>query len=59
MRAVSALIDFSSPAEPEAPRLRCAFGEPREILVARTPAEVRPLLDSVHAQALQGRWCVG
>jgi para-aminobenzoate synthetase/4-amino-4-deoxychorismate lyase len=59
MRAVSALIDFASPADPEAPRLRHAFGAPREVLVAHTPAEVRPLLRAVQAHALAGRWCVG
>lgn len=60
MVPVSALIDFSSPFETrDAPRLRHAFGVPREILTARTAAEVRPLLDAVQAQALRGRWCVG
>ena len=60
MAPVSALIDFSSPGETgDAPRLRHAFGAPREILQARTAAEVRPLLDAVQAQARQGRWCVG
>ena len=60
MAPVSALIDFSSPGETgDAPRLRHAFGAPREILQARTASEVRPLLDAVQAQARQGRWCVG
>ncbi|KWT83828.1 MULTISPECIES: aminodeoxychorismate synthase component I [unclassified Variovorax] len=60
MAPVSALIDFSSPGETrDAPRLRHAFGVPREILQARTAAEVRPLLDAVQAQARHGRWCVG
>ncbi|VTU24811.1 Para-aminobenzoate synthase component 1 [Variovorax sp. PBS-H4] len=60
MAPVSALIDFSSPGETrDAPRLRHAFGVPREILQARTAPEVRPLLDAVQAQARGGRWCVG
>jgi para-aminobenzoate synthetase/4-amino-4-deoxychorismate lyase len=60
MVPVSALIDFSSPGETgDAPRLRHAFGAPREVLQARTATEVRPLLDAVQAQARQGRWCVG
>ncbi|WP_077001089.1 aminodeoxychorismate synthase component I [Variovorax sp. KK3] len=59
MTALSALIDFSCPADPGGPRLRHAFGAPRETLVAHTPAQVRPLLDAVERHAQQGRWCVG
>ncbi|MBS0428473.1 MAG: aminodeoxychorismate synthase component I [Proteobacteria bacterium] len=57
--AVSARIDFASPHDPAAPRLRHAFGMPRECLVAHAVAEVRPVLDAVQAHARQGRWCVG
>ncbi|GAA4341790.1 aminodeoxychorismate synthase component I [Variovorax defluvii] len=59
MTAISALIDFSSRAEAGGPRLRQAFGVPRETLVAHTPEQVRPVLDAVQSQARQGRWCVG
>ncbi|MCE1194595.1 MAG: chorismate-binding protein [Acidovorax sp.] len=55
-----ALIDFAQPLQgPAAPRLRHAFGAPRRVWVARTPAEVRPVLEAVHAAAQQGRWCLG
>ncbi|RZL91101.1 MAG: aminodeoxychorismate synthase component I [Variovorax sp.] len=56
---MSALIDFSSPGVPGAPRQRHAFGTPRQTLVAHTLEQVRPVLEAVHAQALEGRWCVG
>jgi para-aminobenzoate synthetase/4-amino-4-deoxychorismate lyase len=56
---VCALVDFSAPAGAEAPRLRLAFGRPREILEAHQPGQIRQLLDTVHSHALQGRWCVG
>ena len=59
MRAVSARIDFSDPDHPGGPRLRCAFGVPRQTLVAHELDQVRPLLDAVQAAAEQGRWCVG
>lgn len=59
MDAVSALIDFACPRVPGAPRVRHAFGRPRETLVAHTWQQVRPVLDAVQAQALEGRWCVG
>lgn len=54
------LIDFAGTgvAGAGAP-LRCAFGSPCQTLVAHTPAQVRPLLESVHALAQQGYWCVG
>lgn len=56
---ISARIDFSSPRDATAPRLRRVFGPPVEILEARTPDQVRPVLEAVHAQSMQGRWCVG
>ena len=56
---VSALIDFTDPHQPEGPRLRQAFGVPREVLVARRPEEVRAVLDAAQAAARQGAWCVG
>ena len=54
----SALIDFVD-AGPGGTRLRAAFSEPREILVARTAGEVAPLLDRAHGRAREGAWCVG
>ncbi len=57
--AVSALIDFADPHQPDGPRLRYAFGKPREVLQAHRPDEVRPLLDAVEAAAARGAWCVG
>ena len=56
---MTALIDFSDPHDSAAPRLRHAFGTPRQVLVAHTLAEVVPLLDAVQAAAQQGAWCVG
>jgi len=55
----SALIDFTDPQQPERPRLRQAFGAPREVLVARRPEEVRAVLDAAQAAAQRGAWCVG
>ncbi len=57
--ALSALIDFSDPRHPEGPRLRHAFGAPREVLVAHRFEDVRVVLDAVQAAARQGAWCVG
>lgn len=54
-----ALIDFSDPRDPSAPRLRHAFGTPCKILVAHRPDQVRALLDAVQFAARQGAWCVG
>jgi para-aminobenzoate synthetase/4-amino-4-deoxychorismate lyase len=54
-----ALIDFTDPQDSAAPRLRCAFAAPRQVLVARVPGEVRAVLDAVQAAAEQGAWCVG
>lgn len=53
------LIDFAQPRGDGASRLRVAFGAPSRVLVARTPAEVRPVLEAVEAMAREGRWCVG
>ncbi|NVM88747.1 para-aminobenzoate synthetase/4-amino-4-deoxychorismate lyase [Variovorax sp. SG517] len=52
------LIDFAQP-HGEAGRLRLCFGAPSRVLVARTAADVRPVLDAVEALAHKGRWCVG
>jgi len=54
------LIDFA-PADSGAvdTHLRCAFGVPRQTLVARHLAQVRPLLEAVDALSKQGYWCVG
>ena len=59
MTLISACIDFADPVDSAAPRLRHAFGQPREVLVARAPGDVRRLLDAVQAAAQQGCWCVG
>lgn len=59
MQNLSALIDFADPRQPSAPRLRHAFGAPRQVLVARQLDEVKPLLHAVQAAARAGRWCVG
>jgi len=52
------LIDFAQP-HGDARRLRLGFGAPSRVLVARTAAKVRPVLDAVEALAREGRWCVG
>lgn len=52
------LIDFAQP-HGDARRLRLGFGAPSRVLVARTAAEVHPVLDAVEALAREGRWCVG
>ncbi|WP_137895672.1 aminodeoxychorismate synthase component I [Ramlibacter sp. 2FC] len=52
------LLDFAAPAVGDL-SLRCAFGAPRQELVARSLDQVRPVLEAVQAQARQGRWCVG
>ncbi len=56
---ITALIDFAHPHDSAAPRLRHAFGAPRERLVAHQPQDVRAVLDAVQAAAAQGAWCVG
>ncbi|MBK9440708.1 MAG: aminodeoxychorismate synthase component I [Comamonadaceae bacterium] len=40
-------------------RLRCAFANPLQTLVAHTPEQVKPLLDAVQNLSQQGFWCVG
>lgn len=57
--SLSALIDFADPQQPEGPRLRQAFGAPREALVAHRSEEVRAVLDAAQAAAQRGAWCVG
>lgn len=56
---LSAILDFSDPHDRAAPRLRHAFGAPRQLLVATQPGEVRAVLAAVQAAAEQGAWCVG
>ncbi|MDH4448657.1 MAG: chorismate-binding protein, partial [Acidovorax sp.] len=53
------LIDFTQALSGDAQPLRHAFGPPRQVLVARTLAQVRGVLDAVHAAARRGHWCVG
>lgn len=53
------LIDFTQALGGDAQPLRHAFSEPRQVLVARTLAQVRGVLDAVHAAARRGHWCVG
>ena len=59
--AMQTLIDFSNAdSDPaRAAPLRCAFGEPRQTLVALELAQVRPILEAVDALSKQGYWCVG
>lgn len=57
--AETARIDFAQPLDAAAPRLRCAFGAPRQVLVAQQVGEVCAVLDAVHAAAQRGHWCVG
>ncbi|MDP3229048.1 MAG: chorismate-binding protein [Acidovorax sp.] len=52
-------IDFTQPLDASAPRLQHSFVSPREVLVANTLADVRGVLDAVHAAAQRGLWCVG
>lgn len=56
------LLDFTDPLAAggaDAPRLRCAFGAPREVLSAATLAQVPAVLEQVQAAAESGAWCVG
>ncbi len=53
------LIDFCDPQDSRGAPLRCAFHSAGHTLIAQTPAQVRPLLEQVHAYAQQGYWCVG
>ena len=52
-------IDFTQPLDANAPQLRHRFTAPREVLAAHTLADVRGVLDAVHAAAQRGHWCVG
>ena len=52
------LLDFCDPHGQQA-ALRCAFDAPVQTLVAHTPQQVKPLLDTVDALSQQGFWCVG
>ena len=56
---ITSLIDFANPHDSAAPRLRHAFGTPRQRLVAHRLEEVRAVLDAAQAAAGQGAWCVG
>lgn len=56
---LTAHIDFADPHDRSAPRLRQAFGAPREVLQAHQLQDVRAVLDAVHAAAQRGHWCVG
>ena len=57
METFTALIDFANPHG--GPRVRHAFGQPQQTLVARALDQVKPLLDAVQAASAQGQWCVG
>jgi para-aminobenzoate synthetase/4-amino-4-deoxychorismate lyase len=54
-----ALLEFGDPYHAGQPPMRLAFGEPKQVLVARTLDEVRPVLEQVDALSRQGLWCVG
>ncbi|RZL64719.1 MAG: aminodeoxychorismate synthase component I [Variovorax sp.] len=64
---VRTLIDFAAPhgggaddvAGNGAGRLQLAFGTPVRVCVARSLAEVRPVLAAVEAASHAGHWCVG
>ena len=58
MTNATSLLDFADP-HGTGPRLRHAFGTPHALLVARTLAELRPVLDAVQQEAQAGRWCLG
>ena len=57
--ALKTLLDFAHPYDANAPRLRHAFGAPRELLVAQRAEQVRGVLDAVQAAAEAGAWCIG
>ncbi len=54
-----ALLEFGDPYHAGQSPVRLAFGEPQQLLVARTLDEVRPVLEQVDALSRQGLWCVG
>ena len=57
--APTALLDFPDPLDPQAPRWRWRFGQPRRWLVAHDAHQVPGLLDAAHDAARQGCWCLG
>jgi para-aminobenzoate synthetase/4-amino-4-deoxychorismate lyase len=59
MASPSALLEFGDPHHNGQPARRLAFGTPLQVLVARTLAEVRPVIEQVDALSRQGFWCVG
>ena len=59
MTIYSSLLDFTHPHDSTAPRLRHAFGAPRQVLQAHRLCDVRAVLDAVQAAAEQGAWCIG
>lgn len=54
-----ALLEFGDPHHSGQAATRLAFGEPQQVLVARTLDQVRPVLEQVDALSRQGLWCVG
>ncbi|TAF69260.1 MAG: bifunctional aminodeoxychorismate synthase component I/aminotransferase, partial [Curvibacter sp.] len=54
-----AQLEFGDPYHAGQTPVRLAFGEPQQVLVARTLDEVRPVLEQVDALSRQGLWCVG
>jgi para-aminobenzoate synthetase / 4-amino-4-deoxychorismate lyase len=59
MPASRTLIDFINPHDANAAPERLAFGEPDQVLMARTLDEVAGVLQQVQACAQAGQWCVG
>jgi para-aminobenzoate synthetase / 4-amino-4-deoxychorismate lyase len=59
MPASRTLIDFIHPHDANAAPERLAFGEPDQVLQARTLEQVAGVLEQVQACALAGHWCVG
>lgn len=60
----TALIDLpagpaNAPQLPNDARLQHAFAQPQTWLIARQPSEVAGVIDQAHAQAREGRWCIG
>lgn len=56
---ITALVDFSDPRDPAAPRLRQAFGRPTALWQAQRPEEVPAVLAAAEAAAAAGAWCLG
>jgi para-aminobenzoate synthetase / 4-amino-4-deoxychorismate lyase len=59
MPASRTLIDFIHPHDANAAPERLAFGEPSQVLQARTLEQVAGVLQQVQACADAGQWCVG